>query len=577
MKKLNTIRIIAIALTLSIFQLSCKKALDLKPLDVLSTVNYWKTQADFKSFANGFYGFLRNYGSTAFDGIHSDLRSDFITGTSRNIFSNGTNGQGTSDGNYTGVYANIRSTNELLFRASTYANPADIAQFVAEAKFFRAYEYFELLQDYGDATIVDHPLDTDAPELKAARNTRTEVTDFILKDLDEAIAALPSKAGVSGAEEGRVGKSAAEAFQARVALYEGTWQKFRSNTARATLLLAKAATASKNVMTRAEYSLYKPAILGDSAQKYLFILEDTKSNPASLAKASNTEYMLSYRYNETNRTIGLNITTTAFSNSYWITRKFANMYLSSDGLPIEKSPLFQGYAKMETEFQNRDKRMRYTLMTPRKAFWRNTKPRVTWLSDAADLASANYTSLIPNFNSGYQNQKWAAERAVADRSESYDFPVIRYAEVLLTYAEAVYERDGAISDADLDISLNLVRQRINTTMPKLSNALVSGNGLDMRTEIRRERSIELYLEGFRLDDLKRWKTAETEMPMDLLGIKWTGTEFQTTWTGAAATPKNSDGALILENGRKWAERNYLLPLPTDQLLLNPNLKQNPGW
>lgn len=577
MKKLNILSILAITLTLSILQLSCKKALELQPLDALSTVTYWKTPADFKSFANGFYGYLRSYGATAFDGIHSDLRSDFITATSRNIFSNGTNGQGTSDGNYTGVYANIRSTNELLFRASTYANPADIAQFVAEAKFFRAYEYFELLQDYGDATIVNHPLDTDAPELKAARNTRTEVTDFILKDLDEAIAALPSKAGVSGAEEGRVGKSAAEAFQARVALYEGTWQKFRANTSRAATLLAKAATAAKNVMTRAEYSLYQPAILGDSAQKYLFILEDTKSNPASLAKASNTEYMLSYRYNETNRTIGLNMTTTAFSNSYWITRKFANLYLSSDGLPIEKSPLFQGYAKMETEFQNRDKRMRYTLMTPRKPFWRNTKPRVTWLSDAADLASANYVSLIPNFNSGYQNQKWAAERAVADRSESYNFPVIRYAEVLLTYAEAVYERDGTISDADLDISLNLVRQRVNAAMPKLSNALVSGNGLDMRTEIRRERSIELYLEGFRLDDLKRWKTAETEMPMDLLGIKWTGTEFQTTWTGAAGTPKNSDGALILESGRKWAERNYLLPLPTDQLLLNPNLKQNPGW
>jgi len=577
MKKLNRYTLMIVGVFLSTLQFSCKKSLDLNPLDQLSTVTYWKTPADFKTFAGGFYGYLRSYGSTAYDGIHSDLRSDFITANSRDPFSNGTNGQGTSDLNYTSAFTLIRSTNELISRAATYSAPADIAQYVAEAKFFRAYIYFELLQDYGEVTIVNHPLDTKSPELQAARNSRSDVTDFILKDLDDAITGLPLKSDISSADEGRVSKSAAEGFQARVALYEGTWQKFRSNTARATTLLAKAATAAKNVMNRADYSLFKPAILGDSAQKYLFILENTKSNPASLTKSANTEYMLSVRYNETNRTIGLNISKAAYANVYWITRKFASLYLCSDGLPIEKSPLFEGYAKMESEFQNRDKRMMYTLMTPRKPFWINTGPRVTWLSDAADLASAATRSEIPNFNSGYQNQKWAAERSVADRFESYDFPVIRYAEVLLTYAEAVFERDGAISDADLDISLNLVRQRVNAAMPKLSNELVSANGLDMRTEIRRERSIELYLEGFRMDDLKRWKTAETEMPQDLLGIKWTGTEYETTWSGAADIAKNSNGELILETGRKWLDRNYLLPLPTDQLQLNPNLKQNPGW
>lgn len=576
MKKFNINKSLVFLLALSMLQFGCKKALDLDPQDQLYLPIYWKSASDFKTFANGLYGALRTFNSNNFDGIHSDLRSDLITTLSRNSFSNGNNGLTTTDGTYTGAFSRIRSSNELIYRASLYSNPAELTQFVAEAKFFRAYNYFELLQDFGDVTIIDHPIDTDSPELKAARNTRTEVADFILKDLDDAIAGLPLKNGITAADEGRVGKSAAEAFQARVALYEGTWQKFRSNTARATTLLTKAATAAKNVMTRNEYSLFKPTILGDSAQKYMFILENTKSNPASLAKSANTEYMLSVRYNESSKTIGQNITTTAFANTYWVTRKFANLYLSADGLPIEKSSLFQGYTKMETEFQNRDKRMGYTLMAARKPYWRNTKPRVTWSGNAIDLASASYTSLIPNFNSGYQNQKWAAERAVADNSESYDYPVVRYAEVLLTYAEAVFERDGAISDADLDISLNLVRQRVNAAMPKLSNALVSGNGLDMRTEIRRERSIELYMEGFRVDDLKRWKTAEIEMPMDLLGIKWTGTEFQTTWS-TNSNPKNSDGVIVLESGRKWAERNYLLPLPVDQLQLNPNLKQNPGW
>ena len=146
----------------------------------------------------------------------------------------------------------------------------------------------------------------------------------------------------------------------------------------------------------------------------------------------------------------------------------------------------------------------------------------------------------------------------------------------MNYAEAVYERDNAISDDDLDISLNLVRRRVNINMPKLSNAFATANGLNMQTEIRRERTIELFNEGFRIDDLKRWKTAEIEMPQDILGIKWTGTEFQTKW-GSVTKPRNSNGVLIMESGRTWNNRNYLYPLPLDQLTLNPALGQNPDW
>ena len=155
--------------------------------------------------------------------------------------------------------------------------------------------------------------------------------------------------------------------------------------------------------------------------------------------------------------------------------------------------------------------------------------------------------------------------------------IIRYAEVSLNYAEAVFERDNEISDADLAKSLNLVRKRVNPEMPDLTNGFVSSNGLDMRTEIRRERTVELFDECFRLDDLKRWKTAETEMPMNLTGVKWTGTEYETTWTSAASKAKDAQGCILMESGRVWKERNYLYPLPVDQLQLNPNLGQNPGW
>lgn len=87
--------------------------------------------------------------------------------------------------------------------------------------------------------------------------------------------------------------------------------------------------------------------------------------------------------------IGKNITKGNLINVVWITRKFTNMYLCQDGLPIDKSPLFKGYDKMDSEFMNRDNRMRYTMARPHDNFWSNSNPRVTWNGDAADLASAS--------------------------------------------------------------------------------------------------------------------------------------------------------------------------------------------
>lgn len=550
--------------------------LDLDPKDQIADGNYWQEASDFKLFANQFYGWTRDFSNSVYDAPHSDKRSDLILDKSgTNVYSNGTNSIPTGDNNYTDNYNRIRRTNILLQKAESYGNQSDIEQYIGEAKFFRAYCYFELLQLYGDVIITKKPLDVTDPEMKVARNDRSEVVDFMIQDLKDAAGQLPLTSAV---ENGRVGSEGAWAFLSRVALYEGTWQKFRGNEARGKELLDVAAKAAKEVINSKNFSLYTPAILGDSAQKYMFILEDVKSNPAGLLKASNTEYILSRRHDETLNPIGKNITKECLANAQQIAQKFAALYLCQDGLPIEKSSLylFKVDGIIAHEYQNRDNRMLYTLCVPGGYYWSNENSRVNWTSDAADKASASIKGYSPANGSGYANQKWAAERKVQTNSEGYDYPVIRYAEVLLNYAEAVYERDDAISDDDLNISLNLVRNRINKSMPKLSNNLVTANGLNMREEIRRERTVELFNEGFRIDDLKRWKTAETEMPKDFLGIKWTGTEYATKWPNVSYA-KNSDGYIILETGRKWESKHYLYPLPTDQLQLNPNLKQNPGW
>ena len=561
---------------------SITSCMDLEPKDSLGDNLVWNKADNFQLFANQFYGWTRDLGNGTdyqngiSDGVHSDYRSDLICTSSVNTYSQGTNAIPEKDGNFTSIYKRIYYANLLLKNAESFGNQASISTPMGEAYWFRAYLHFELLQIYGDAQILTEPLDIDNNQLYGSRNPRSEVADQCIADLQKAAELLPETAK----EEGRLCKDAAYAMLSRVALYEGTWQKFHnSNTSRAAELLTTAKNAAKQVMDNQHYSLFYNAGLVNAginsinqSYRYMFILEDVQDNPVGLMKKDNTEYIFSKRHRNTDRLV-LNVTHAMLGNVCYVTRKMANMYLCQDGLPVEKSSQFQGYTQAASEFQNRDARMDNTMLWHGEPNWNNdSKWRTAWTdADLDNSLTANARS-----NSGYQTQKWAVECEVADYYESMDYPVIRYAEVLLNYAEAAFELNESITDGDLDISLNLVRQRVNPGMPKLSNAFVSSNGLNMREEIRRERTVELFLEGFRIDDLKRWKTAETEMPQDQLGVKMTGTWFESNWSGQSRS-LNSDGCIILYSGRTWAQKNYLYPLPQDQRQLNPNLGQNPGW
>ncbi len=557
--------------------------MNLDPQDSMGDNIVWSKASNFELYANQFYSWTRDlsnstdYQNGISDGVHSDYRSDLICTSSVNTYSQGTNSIPAKDGNYTSLYKRIYYTNLLIKNAASFSSQAAIATPLGEAYWFRAYLYFELVQIYGDTQLVTEPLDIDNGQLYGSRNDRGEVIDLCVSDLQKAAELLPD----TPAEEGRLCKDAAYAMLSRVALYEGTWQKFHnSNTSRASSLLTTAMNAAKQVITNGNYSLFYNSALVNSginsinqSYRYMFILEDAaQCNPAGLLKDANTEYILAHRHRDTDK-MTLNVTHAMLANVCYITRKMAQMFLCSDGLPIDKSSLFKGYTGATDEFQNRDARMDNTMLWHGESYWNNdSKWRTDWNdNDLSSCLTANARS-----NSGYQCQKWGVERNVADYYESMDYPVIRYAEVLLNYAEAVFELSGSISDDDLNISLNLVRQRVNPSMPKLSNSFVTTNGLDMRTEIRRERTVELFLEGFRIDDLKRWATAATEMPADQLGVQMTGTWFGSNWT-AQARSLNSDGCIIMYTGRTWAQKNYLYPLPQDQLQLNPALTQNPGW
>jgi hypothetical protein len=558
--------------------LTFQSCLDMEPKTQLADTNYWQTPDHFKLFATQFYGWTVDFKQLD-DSPHSDVRSDLRTGITLDVYSNGTNSIPSSDKTYTNNYNRIRQVNTLLQQAEGYAAPADIETSVGEAHFFRAYCYFDLLQVYGDVIITRTPLDIDSPEMQMARNSRDEVVDFILEDLEEAIRLLPEANEISSKDEGRLSSQAASAFLSRVALYEGTWQKFRNggqNNDRSSALLDIAATSAHDVIESGFFELFAPEELGTEAYKYLFILENDKSNPAGITKSGNKEYIFTRRHDPTLASIGFNITQGRLGNAVYVTRKMANMYLQSNGLPI--NPQTWDYSKVDSEFKDRDNRMSNTLMIPGHTYWGTGGGRIDWTGSAEEIANASHKNFMPSTGTGYFPHKWCCERdGVPTGMEAYDYPIIRYAEVLLNYAEAVFERDDKISDEDLAISLNLTRKRVNPNMPDLTNAFVSANNLDMRTEIRRERTVEFYDENFRIDDLKRWKTAEEEMPMNLTGVKWRGTEYETKWSDASSKTMDAEGCIICEQGRVWEEKHYLYPLPIDQLKLNPNLKQNPGW
>ncbi|WP_288879138.1 RagB/SusD family nutrient uptake outer membrane protein [Pedobacter panaciterrae] len=538
----------------------CKKDLNLVSEDSITDATFWKTGADFKLAANNLYNGLDRFG---FEDTESDIAFNFP-----NSVSNGNLQPAESVVLWTDSYGYIRSSNNIIEKGSA-STDAEIKRYVAEAKFFRAWYYWKLLRLYGGVPLITKVLATDDPALFTPRSSRTETVDFILKDLQEAKADLPMQSALASVDVGRITQGATLALTARVALFEGTWGKFRAD-GNATKYIDAAIAASREIMNSGTYGLYT----GKGAQSYRYLfLEDGDDSRESI---------LDRRY--ARNILGHDIPYQYDGNGYNPTRKMVDLYLDKNGLPITApGTVFKGYGTFVSEFQDRDPRMTMTMIIPGTLTNRVFFP-VTKIANWPDKPQRN-------FNTGYILYKYMSEDPVANNSGQngdasifdFDRHLIRYAEVLLIYAEAVFEKAGAISDGDLDLSINKLRDRAG--MPHLTNTFVAANNLNMRNEIRRERTVELTLEGFRYDDLRRWKTAETELPQDIKGIKITGSD----WAGKAPysdpsylSKVDANGFLVAEKSRKFdPNKDYLQPLPTKEVAFyqanGHKLEQNPGW
>ncbi|MFB9052682.1 RagB/SusD family nutrient uptake outer membrane protein [Formosa undariae] len=571
--------------------LSCEdKFLDLDDLDSVTEQVYFDEPQNFIDAANFFYRGLHSPQATSGDGF--DMITDF--GTELNgyfqDYGQGLNTATDTDVYWNNGYSNIRTINVLLEKADEYVEKgygekADISESVATAYFFRAYQHFRLLKRFGGVPIVTEVTNVDSEILYAPRNSRYEVIQQILNDLDLAIADLPETA--TGVDLGKISSTAALAYKARVLLFEGTWEKYvgtatdfegSGSGANSAAYIAEAVTTAKAVIDRNEYAIWNKnsdPSMENNSYKWLFTLEGAESNPGGYTKSSNNEFIIQsvFDYESGNRLGGGQFTQISEGRNA-PSQLALDMYSALDGLPIAKSSQFQGYATQSTQFINRDYRM-----------WGNFGGSVV------ENGSRPIPVISSVNNSNLTNWKfitWNKYRTVG--TEAFNYPHLRYAEVLLTYAEALYERDGSISDGDLDLSINILRDRAG--IAPLTNALVNTNNLDMLDEIRRERTVELYMEdNNHWNDIRRWDTAVDLLNQDIVGYIIEGTEYDTNselFDPGTAIYGYDDNypsgvgpvkALIIDpkSNRPYSIKNYLWPLPINETVINTNLVQNPGW
>jgi len=572
-----------IALTLILaFSLGCSDdMLDKLPQDEISPEAYWKTPNDLALFLNQFYTSFPvhngyNGGIFEFDNNSDNLADIFVN----NRLVGSLTSVPTSDGNW--AYGSIRAVNFYLENSATaQGDAALIDHYDGEAYFFRAMFYYNLLKRYGGVPYIDKTLTTNSPELYSPRLPRNELATKIIEDLDRAIAKLKPR---SSAEAFRVHKGIALSLKSTVGLYEGTWEKYHNGTAFAAPVnesekfLQMAADAAETIINNGEYTLYN----NGTSKTYWDLF-----NKVDYSGVSEVMFWKKYSVSDgVSHYVGHYLPHTGSGTG--VTKSLVDSYLASDGQPIGVSPLYSSAQEnsLTNIVKNRDPRLAQTIATPGDLLTENSGVP----NELFTFPTFRGNNEITN-TTGFQIYKGGITDNT-QRINSYTGAIIyRYAEVLLNFAEAKAEL-GTLTQADLDKSINLLRARVD--MPPLNIAPVPDPNKafpalsDIINEVRRERRVEMALEGKRFDDLMRWAAAD-EL---IVGKRLQG--FKIIGSGAMET-EFSDliGNSILVNSQGYIDpymntiptgfgfnlgRDYLSPIPTEQIVLSQGtLVQNPGW
>jgi hypothetical protein len=601
MKRYYLIPFIAMALGLTAcdidVDLTGDDYLNRTPLSTISPENYFRTETDLQLFSNTFYNNLLDkepFEEQSDHYLNLNLASILRGGNDRTVPIEG--------GGWS--WGDLRKMNTLLGNIDKCDDEAAVVKYTALTRFFRAYFYFEKIKRFGDVPWIDHEVDnTDAETLYAPRDSRETVMQHMIEDIDYAVENLPSAVSTY-----RVNKWTALALKARFCLFEGTFRKYHDPSEHAYMYveplpadaksafwyLEQAADAAGRIISGGPYRL---------ASDYRLLF----ANP----NADAGEYMLAIK-NDQSLTIFNNSTAYATMPTQGcpgLTKKFVDAFLMADGSRFTDRDGWQTMQFVD-EMTGRDPRLAMVCVSP--GYIRLGATEVS----APDLGCSV---------TGYQVAKFVMDETLpgvgrVDMSFN-DMPVFRLGEVYLNYAEAKAEL-GTLTQNDLDVSLNLLRDRVG--MPRLdmeaANANpdwylsspeygyqhVTGANKGVILEIRRERSVELCQEGFRLPDLVRWREGGC-ISQTFHGAYFPGPgEYDLTGDGkpdirlylSGDKPANdlvnleigSDTGVLLSDGNSGyldhhkniahvfdENRDYYYPVPTKERSLNPNLKQNPGW
>lgn len=560
---------------------ACEDTLDVFPDDRLTPQTYFRNAKELKLYSNQFYSRIvptadALYAENA-DAIIISTLKDEVTGQ-RIIPADG--------GGWN--FDALRKINFLLENSHNCEDKKVRVEYDALARFFRAYFYFEKVKRFGEVPWYDKVLGSTDPELYKPRDSRDFVMSKILEDIDYAIEYLPAKKDLY-----RASKWTALALKSRIFLFEGTYRKYHG-IAGYEAYLDLCISASETFIDDSGYSIYA---VGDTPYQDLFASLDAISSEVILARDYDEGISLVHNLQ--------NYLTSPSQGKPGLAKHIVNTYLNKSGTRFTD---IANYSTMQfiDECKNRDPRLAQSIRTPGY-----TRPGST-------------VKVAPDFGAtltGYQLTKYSGDPIYDGWNKSVnDMPVFRTAEVLLNFAEAKAER-GTLTQPDINKSINKLRDRVG--MPNLikdqanSNPdpylsaketgypNVTGDNKGVILEIRRERVIELIMEGFRYYDLMRWKEGDS-MEKEFKGMYFpalgaydldgdgkndvcfykgtkpsvSATIFLEVGKGVVFTEGEKGNVLVhSEFPRKWnSQRDYLYPIPTkDRMLTKGALTQNPGW
>ena len=576
---------------------SCSKYLDKQPFTSLNPNTSFSTAGDLQLYTNSFYVYQMPNANAIFTG---DNTSDYISGnnppsimTAQVSANNPVNANAWSRATgASGSWPELRNINYFLQNNTSSAVPDSIRNMYSGiARFFRAWWYYNMVKEFGNVPWVGSALGTTDSSLYKTQDPRTLVMDSVEADLDFAIAHVPA-AKDNGCST--ITKWTALALKSRVGLFEGSFRKYHTElglTGTAATWFNYSVDAATQLMNSGNYKLHTT---GSPASDYRAVF--TTNAPWS------DEVILAFVYND-----GLKLwhnanayfTSTTLGNRTSPIKSFMDTYLNKDGSRFTDSPKFDTIS-FPNETAQRDLRMQQTVRC-------NGYKYSTGVSAPPDYS---YTF------TGYQPLKFCVDDPAININSrnNNSIPIFRYAEVLLNLAEAKEEL-GSFNATDWNNTIGLLRSRAgitNTSMPAAVDPYMASYFLNtisdaVLLEIRRERGVELMLEGFRWDDIRRWKMGKLmNMPYNGVYVPQLNTPYAMNGDGVlnvsfvTATPtsgvikgvyyylidnktvtltQGSTGNIIwLANiPRVWDDKMYYDPIPSSEIVLNPNLKQNTGW